>query len=37
MFVHMGGAWGTEREIDIIKGSGNWYKKLIPSMKASLR
>jgi hypothetical protein len=27
VFVHMGGAWGTEREIDIIKGGGIWYKK----------
>lgn len=26
-FVHMGGAWGTEREINIIKGGGIWYKK----------
>ncbi len=27
MFVHMGGAWGTERELNIIKGGGIWYKK----------
>jgi len=27
MFVHMGGSWGTERELDIIKGGGIWYKK----------
>jgi hypothetical protein len=27
VFVHMGGSWGTEREIDIIKGGGIWYKK----------
>jgi len=27
VFVHMGGAWGTERELDIIKGGGIWYKK----------
>jgi Domain of unknown function (DUF4440) len=27
MFVHMGGTWGTEREIDIIKNGFIWYKK----------
>ena len=27
MFVHMGGAWGTEQELNIIKGGGIWYKK----------
>jgi 4-carboxymuconolactone decarboxylase len=27
MFVHMGGSWGKEREIDVIKGGGIWYKK----------
>jgi hypothetical protein len=27
VFVHMGGAWGTEREIDVIKSGGIWYKK----------
>ena len=27
MFVHMGGAWGTEQEINVIKGGGIWYKK----------
>jgi Domain of unknown function (DUF4440) len=27
VFVHMGGAWGTDRELDIIKGGGIWYKK----------
>jgi hypothetical protein len=27
MFVHMGGSWGTERELDIIKSGGIWYKK----------
>jgi Domain of unknown function (DUF4440) len=27
MFVHMGGSWGTERELEIIKGGGIWYKK----------
>lgn len=27
VFVHMGGAWGTEQEINIIKGGGIWYKK----------
>lgn len=26
-FVHMGGTWGKEREIDIIKGGFIWYKK----------
>jgi len=27
MFVHMGGSWGKEREINVIKGGGIWYKK----------
>lgn len=27
MFVHMGGSWGTDRELGIIKGGGIWYKK----------
>jgi hypothetical protein len=27
VFVHMGGAWGKEREIDIIKSGGIHYKK----------
>ncbi len=27
MFVHMGGAWGTEQELNIIKSGGIWYKK----------
>jgi hypothetical protein len=27
MFVHMGGTWGTEREIEIIKSGFIWYKK----------
>ncbi len=27
VFVHMGGAWGKEREVDIIRGGGIWYKK----------
>ena len=27
VFVHMGGSWGKEREIDIIKGGGIWYKQ----------
>jgi hypothetical protein len=27
VFVHMGGAWGTDRELDIIKSGGIWYKK----------
>lgn len=26
-FVHMGGTWGTERELAIIKSGGIWYKK----------
>ncbi|MBN2480700.1 MAG: nuclear transport factor 2 family protein [Bacteroidales bacterium] len=26
VFVHMGGAWGTEHEINIIKSGGIWYK-----------
>ena len=26
-FVHMGGSWGKEREINIIKSGGIWYKK----------
>jgi len=27
MFIHMGGSWGKEQEINIIKGGGIWYKK----------
>ena len=27
VFVHMGGAWGTEQELNIIKNGGIWYKK----------
>lgn len=27
MFVHMGGSWGKEREMQIIKSGGIWYKK----------
>lgn len=27
MFVHMGGSWGTERELDIIESGGIWYKQ----------
>jgi hypothetical protein len=27
VFVHMGGSWGTERELNIIEGGGIWYKK----------
>ena len=27
MFVHMGGSWGKEQEIDVIKSGGIWYKK----------
>lgn len=26
-FVHMGGSWGTDRELAIIKSGGIWYKK----------
>jgi len=26
VFVHMGGSWGKEQEINIIKGGGIWYK-----------
>ena len=27
VFVHMGGSWGTEQELNIIKSGGIWYKK----------
>jgi len=27
VFVHMGGAWGKEQELNIIKSGGIWYKK----------
>lgn len=27
MFVHMGGSWGKERELAIIKSGGIWYKQ----------
>lgn len=27
VYVHMGGSWGKEQEINIIKGGGIWYKK----------
>lgn len=27
MFVHMGGSWGKDREINVIKSGGIWYKK----------
>jgi hypothetical protein len=27
MFVHMGGSWGKEQEVSIIKSGGIWYKK----------
>jgi Domain of unknown function (DUF4440) len=27
VFVHMGGSWGTDRELEIIKGGMIWYKK----------
>lgn len=27
MYVHMGGSWGKQQEIDVIKSGGIWYKK----------
>lgn len=27
VFVHMGGSWGKEKELDVIKTGGTWYKK----------
>ncbi len=27
MFVHMGGSWGKEQEINVIKGGNIWYKQ----------
>ena len=27
VFVHMGGAWGKEQEVNIIRSGGIWYKK----------
>lgn len=27
VFVHMGGSWGKEREVNVIKSGGIWYKK----------
>lgn len=27
VFVHMGGAWGKESELDVIQNGGIWYKK----------
>jgi len=27
VFVHMGGSWGTEQELNVIKSGGIWYKK----------
>lgn len=27
VFVHMGGSWGKERELAVIKSGGIWYKK----------
>jgi 23S rRNA pseudoU1915 N3-methylase RlmH len=27
VFVHMGGSWGKEQEISVIKSGGIWYKK----------
>lgn len=26
VFVHMGGSWGTDRELDVIRSGGIWYK-----------
>lgn len=27
VFVHMGGSWGKEQELDVIESGGIWYKK----------
>lgn len=27
MFIHMGGTWGKEQELNVIKSGGIWYKK----------
>lgn len=27
MFVHMGGSWGKQQELNVIKSGGIWYKK----------
>lgn len=27
VYVHMGGSWGKDREIEVIKSGGIWYKK----------
>lgn len=27
VFVHMGGSWGKDQEINVIKSGGIWYKK----------
>jgi len=27
VFVHMGGSWGTEQELNVIESGGIWYKK----------
>lgn len=27
VFVHMGGSWGKQRELDVIESGGIWYKK----------
>ncbi|QNA46216.1 nuclear transport factor 2 family protein [Lacibacter sediminis] len=27
MFIHMGGTWGKQQEINVIKSGGIWYKK----------
>jgi len=27
VFVHMGGSWGKDQELNVIKGGGIWYKK----------
>jgi hypothetical protein len=29
VFVHMGGAWGRDRELNIIKSGGIWYKQAV--------
>ena len=26
-YIHMGGSWGKEQEVNVIKGGGIWYKK----------
>lgn len=27
VFVHMGGSWGKEQELNVIKSGGIWYRK----------